>query len=185
MAKRKLQEIEEQAKSQHKHWESMSPDKRRASVIQMRDAQSKNAQKSIIILSVVGVVFFAFTVHFWLNIYHLSIASSSGIIGGAILAVFGFRYIQFNRIKSHSIIQPNDFNDDDIMAYIQEHEKVNQRALINWNRYKYLIFVLGGLLMLSLNLHPTKEFSFMVLSSGLSIFLLGLFVHYVIQKVKK
>jgi Ca2+/Na+ antiporter len=184
MTKRNLQQIDKQVKSQHKYWESLSPEDRRASVIQMRDAQSKNAQKSIVFLAIIGFLFSAATIHFWLNEYHLSLESSLGVIGGVVLAALGFQYIKSNRIKSNSKIQSNDFSDDDIIAYFQEHEKVNQRALKQWNKNKYLVFVLGGLFILSLNLRLTKDFSFMALVSGISIFLIGLVVFFTIQKGK-
>jgi len=184
MPKGTHQQLDEQVKSQHKYWESLSPEERRSSVIQMRDAQSNNAQKPIIFLAIVGIAFSAVTVHFWLNEYHMNLVSILGIVGGVILAAFGFQYIKSNRIKSYNKIQTDDFNDDDVIAYFQEHERVNKRALEQLSKYKYLVFVLGGLFLLSLNFSPTKDFSFMALLSGISIFLLGLVVYFVVQKTK-
>jgi len=80
MAKGKLQQLDEQVKSQHKYWESLSPEERRASVIQMRDAQSKNAQKSIVFLAVIGLLSSVITIHFWLNVYNMSLSSSLGLL---------------------------------------------------------------------------------------------------------
>ncbi|MBI5295346.1 MAG: hypothetical protein HY869_07705 [Chloroflexi bacterium] len=184
MAKDNLQKIDEQVKSQHRYWESLSPEERRASVIQLRDAQSKNAQQSIKFLAVIGFVFSIATIHFWLNEFHMSLASSLGIIGGVILATFGFQFIKSNRIKSNSKIQSNDFSDDDLTNYFREHEKVNQKFLEKWNKSKYLIYIIGGLFLLSLNFRSTKDFAFMVLGSGISIFLIGLVIFFIIQKAK-
>jgi Ca2+/Na+ antiporter len=184
MSKGELQQLDEQVKSQHKSWESLSPEERRASVIQMRDAQTNNAQKSIVFLTIIGVVFLAITLQFWLNEYHMSLLSSSGIIGGMFLAAFGFQYIRSNRIESNSKLQTNDFSDDDVKAYFREHERVNQRALAQWNKNRYFVFIIGGVFLLSLNLRSTKEFSYMALLSGISIFLLGLFIFFVVQKIK-
>ena len=184
MAKGILQQVGEQVKSQNKYWESLSPEERRASVIQMRDAQAKNAQKSIIFLAVIGVVFSAITIQFWLNEYHMSLMSSLGIIGGMFLVAIGFQYINSNKIKSNSKIQTDDFSDDDVIAYLREHEKVNQRALVQWNKNKYFVFIIGGLFILSLNFRSTQEFSYMALFSGISIFLLGLVIFFIVQKIK-
>jgi hypothetical protein len=185
MAKDNLQQVIEQVKSQHAHWESLSPEERRASFIQTRDAQSKNSQKSIVFLAFIGLIFSAITIHFWLTEYNMSLASSFGIVGGMILAVLGFQFIKTNRIRSNSKIQSNDFNDDDIIAYFREHERVNQRFLELWNKKgKYLVFIFGGIMILSLNFRLTKGFAFMLLASGISIFLIGLVIFTLIQKGK-
>jgi len=186
MAKDSLQQLGEDVKSQHEYMESLSPDERSSLIIQMHDAQSKNARQSMVFLAAIGLLFSAGTIYLWLIQYRMNLMSSLGIIGGALLAAFGFRYIQVNRIALHNKIQTNDFTDEDVIAYFREHEGINQRALEQWNKKgKYIVSVFGGLLMLLLVFRPTMPLAFLLLTSGISVFLVGLVVFTIVQKGRK
>jgi Ca2+/Na+ antiporter len=70
-----------------------------------------------------------------------------------------------------------------MLSYFQEHEEVNKRALEQWNRRdRYFVFIGGGLLILLLNLRVTAEFASIALLSGISIFLIGLVIFWMVQR---
>jgi hypothetical protein len=182
MAKQNLKQLE-QVKSRQKHLEDLSPEKQRAAIIRMRNAQAKNSQKSVIFLAVLGLLISAVAIYFWFVKYELSLPSTLGVLTGIVIAVSGFQYLQANKVTSYAKIQSNEFTDEDITAYFREHEQVNKKALEQWNkRGKYVVFIGVGLLVLLLNYRPTASFAFMVLATGLSVFFIGLFLIWLVEK---
>lgn len=186
MAKRDLEQLEEQVKSQHKYWENLSVEDRRALIIQMRNKPTKDATKNVFSIVIIGLLFFAGTILFWVNEFKLSTTSNLGVVSGVVLATLAFRYTQSNRITSRDKLLSNDFTDADVLAYFEEHERINQKALKQWNtRGKYVVYIFFGTLILLLNIRFTFQFSIMVLFSGVSVFLCGLAVFTFFQKANQ
>ena len=173
----KLEKVQNEGKSHHRHWDELSLDERRASIIRMRNARTKNARKSAVFLSIVGFLFLAATVYSWYHLYKMSLQSNLGIVAGTIVAALGFKVVFSNRVISYQKLFSNDFSDDDINAYFQEEAKVNQRFLEQWNRIGNFIFVVCLIIVIFLlSNDSTEEFARMLLYTGITIFLLGLVV---------
>lgn len=183
MAKNDLQKLDESVKSQHKYWESLSPEKRRETLIQTRNDLLKNAQKYIFFLAIIGLLFSVITINLWVTTYKMNLMSSLGVFCGTLLAGAGFYYINLNKIKSSRKIQSDKFTDDDAIAYFREQEMVNQRALEQWNRKGKYILAIGTMLVFLLFFRSTVEFAFILLASRISVFLIGLVISFFVQKI--
>jgi len=156
------------------HWEKLTPEKRRVAAIKIRNIQSKSQQKAIYGLLAAGVLFAVFTIFSWLDRFNLSQASSAGVIIGLVLSIFVIKYAKATRVKSLSEVFPNDFTNDDILAYLQKRERIDKINVKQWEKKKYLIVICTFIFPFLLALHFTEAVTFMSLSSGLSIFLIGI-----------
>ncbi|MCK4837601.1 MAG: hypothetical protein KAS94_02305 [Desulfobulbaceae bacterium] len=173
--KKNLNNIEYEVKSKHQYMDRLNPEERRAAFISQRNMLSKNTNKKLAFLTIVGLLFSSLTVYIWIAKFQFSLLSNFGFIGGMIIAAFGFWYINFNRITANKPMLSNDFTDEDLSAYCREHEEVNKRALENWNKKgKYVVSIIGFLIIILIEFQDTMEFGSMVLASGLSIFLIGI-----------
>jgi hypothetical protein len=167
-------------------WDNFSPQKRRETVIKIRNLQSKIMQRSIYGLMIVGLLIAVFTIFSWINRFNLSQASSAGVIIGFVISVLATKYALATRKKSFGEIYPDDFTDDDILAYIQTRKRIDKKWAEQWEKKKGVvaiyIFVQFALLIPPF----TKDFAIMVLNSSASIFLIGFSMNFLFnQKGKK
>ena len=175
MKRENLEDLNNEVISKHERLKELDLKKRRDSIIKMRDARSKKAKKSAIFLVIFGLLCFTATFHLWYIQFNMSRQSNLGIFAGFILAAFGFQYLYSNRVPTYKKLFSDDFTDEDITTYFQEEEKVNRQALDQWSRFgRYIVLICGGILVFLINFETTEEFGIMFLSSGLTLFILGI-----------
>jgi len=176
-----LRKLESKVKSLHDYWRGLNPEERRKAVVEFLDAQQRTSRQSAIVILVFGIVALAATVFFWHNQSHRSLMSSLGIVGGVLVAGLGFRFLQLNRVKSYHKLFSDDFSDEDILAWLKEHEEVNRRFVERWNGWgKYLVFVVGGAWIIMLSIDATKELASSALFSALTVLFLGLAIFVIV-----
>jgi hypothetical protein len=185
MSDRTLQQRIENEKSAIKYLESLSPEERRASVIEMREAQSRSDKVLVVFLSVLVLWFSAGVIYMWLIEYKMSLMSSLGMVGAVILNTVGFQYLKSNKIESIGKLQSDDFTDEDVIAYFRARERSNQKALDDWNKKgRYLFFALVFLTLLLFFIHSTIEFAVMLMVGVPCIYLIGYVTFMLIQQSK-
>jgi len=183
MSKHFLGQVDEIIKLQHKHLESLSPEQRRAEVVQLLHAQVRHAQRSALSIGIVGLLILVIAIYFWFGEYHVSPMSSLGIIGGVILAALGFWYMNANSIRSRQKILSNNFTDADVLDYFREHETINQRTAVWWNKGGKFVLGLSSIILAGLTFYrPTAPFGAMMLLVALSVFFMGLAIIIYVQK---
>ena len=183
MSKSILDQADEIIKEQHKRLESLSPEQRRAEVVQSPHAQVGQAQKTALSIGFVGLLILVIAIFLWVIKYNFSPMSSLGIIGGVILAALGFWYMKANTIRSRQKILSNNFTDDDVRAYFREHEMLNQRMAGWWKKGGTFVLGFGTILLIVLVFYrPTEPFGAMMLTVGLGLFFIGLAVVLYVQK---
>ena len=182
-----LQQIGENVKSQHRYWERLSPDERRTEVIKLCKAQAKTSRKNVGRMLIIGFMSLAASIVFWLWVFKMNLLSTMGFVGGIILATIGFNVLYANRINSYYKILSNRFDDNDVIAYFREHEKINQRFLTRWNKSgKYVLFICFGIGIFLIYNPATFAFAFVALASGLGLFFIGaVFILTPFQMVKR
>jgi len=182
MPDRTLRQRIENTKSAIKYLESLSPEERRASVIEMRDAQAGSDRVLAVFVFILVLLFSAGIIYMWLIGYKMSLMSSLGIVGALILNTIGFQYLKSNSIESIGRLQFDDFTDEDVIAYFREREKSNQKALDDWNKKgKYILVALVILTILLFFDGSTRDFAVMFVASVLDLFLIGFVVLLLLQ----
>ena len=180
-----LENLEKEVISKHKELKELNLEKRRKAIIELRDARTKKARKSAVVLFFIGLLSLYVTYNFWYIQFNMSLQSNVGIIAGVILAAFGFKYINSNMVSSYRKLFADDFTDEDITTYFQEEEKVNRQALYQFNKVgKYIVFVCGGIIILLINIESTKEFGLTLLTAGITIFIFGIVILATILRPK-
>jgi hypothetical protein len=174
MKSNNLQQIGENVRSQHRYWEGLSPDERRAEVIKLCNTQATTSRKNVVPMLMFGIIFVATSIIFWIWVFKMNFNATIGFAGGIILATIGFNILYANRINSYYKILSNNFDDNDVITYFREHEKINQRFLERWNKSgKYVLFVCFGIGIFLIYNPSTFAFAFVALAFGLGLFFVG------------
>ena len=164
------------------HWDKFSPEKRRETAIKIRNIQSKNMQRNTYGLTIIGLLFSVFTVFSWINRFNLSQASSAGFILGSVLSVMVTKYAIATRKKSFGEIYPDDFTDEDILAYLQMRRRIDVKWTEQWEKKRNLVAIYIFVQFALAALPFTQDFAIMVLNSSLSGFLVGISMEFLFNQ---
>jgi hypothetical protein len=171
----------ESTKSQIEYLESLPPEQRRVAIIKMRKDQARSEIFVLILVAIMGLSFFAFAMYSWVVEYNISLMSSLGVVGAAILNIVAFRYFQSSNSESANKILSDEFTDEDILAYFRERERNDQQAFEQWNKNKYWLALIMVILIALYFVSPVRDFVVMLFSGTLSMFLIGFVISALIQ----